>query len=169
MTKKSESKGRKIQDDRRLILRNQIWEGEIEGLTVWDPARYKGFAYIPRHLPQISRIMDKLSGAGKPVSSVYLSLLCNVFSHGFIEIRDKKRLAFESGFSGQRALTTWHARMKTLEELGFIRSKPGTYDDFSYVLVMDPLLNIENIYKSKTKDDLYNSLLSRRNEIGTVL
>lgn len=113
--------------------------------------------------------MDKLSGAGKPVSSVYLSLLCNVFSHGFIEIRDKKRLAFESGFSGQRALTTWHARMKTLEELGFIRSKPGTYDDFSYVLVMDPLINIENIYKSKAKDDLYNSLLSRRNEIGTVL
>ncbi|MBT0719654.1 hypothetical protein HGT71_15530 [Rosenbergiella epipactidis] len=169
MTKKAEQAGKKILDQRRLELRNQIWGNEVENLTIWDPSRYKGFAYIPRHLPQVSRIMDKLAGTGKPVSGVYLSLLCNVFSHGFIEVKDKKRLAFESGFSGPRALTTWHSRMKKLEELGFIQTKSGTHDEFSYVLVIDPLNVIKNIYESKGKDALYNSLVSRMNEIGTVL
>ncbi len=42
----------------------------------------------------------------------YLALWCRVFDEGFVEIRDKEAFAYESGFSGQRAVTTWSGRMK---------------------------------------------------------
>ncbi|WP_212568547.1 hypothetical protein, partial [Vibrio parahaemolyticus] len=80
--------------------------------------------------------MDKFSGKGKPLSSTYLSLWCNVFDEGFLEIEDKHRFAFESGFSSERAITTWTTRMRKLEELGFIQSKRGANGDFNYVLLI---------------------------------
>ncbi|EJD6673491.1 hypothetical protein M0K80_RS21890 [Providencia rettgeri] len=169
MSKLSVAIGKRKQDEKRLAIRNQVWGDEIESLSLWEKEVYKGFASVPRTLPQLSRIMDKFSGKGFPVSTTYLSLLCNVFSHSFIEIKEKKRFAFESGFSGQRALTAWHGRMRKLESMGFIKSKLGMYDEFSYVLILDPFHAVEELYKDMEKDELYYGLISRMSDVGTVV
>ncbi|HHQ4452707.1 MULTISPECIES: hypothetical protein [Aeromonas] len=167
MTQKSEAAGRKKQSEKRLELRQQIWGDTLDALDLWDKTVQKGFASVPRTLPQLARIMDRFAGKGTPVSGAYLALLCNVFDHSFLEIRDRQRMSFESGFAGERAVNTWLGRMKKLVELGFIAQKEGMYGEFSYVLILNPFLAVQSLYKNTPKDDLYNALVSRMSDVGT--
>ncbi|WP_212578665.1 hypothetical protein, partial [Vibrio parahaemolyticus] len=112
MSKKSELAGKQKLQQQRTELRNTLWADEIDSISIWNRKTHNGFTTITRTLPQIVRIMDKFSGKGKPLSSTYLSLWCNVFDEGFLEIEDKHRFAFESGFSSERAITTWTTRMR---------------------------------------------------------
>ena len=125
MSVKSMKTGAAKLREKREKLKFELWGEELQVLKVWDRKKHNGFTTIPRVIPQLNRIMDKHSGKGKPVSSTYLSLWCNVFDEGFIEIKEKDRLAFESGFSSERAVTTWKLRMRELERLKFISSKSG--------------------------------------------
>ncbi|MXE70797.1 hypothetical protein FQ026_23100, partial [Escherichia coli] len=86
-------------------LIKELWGDELSELNIWNRKEHDGFTTIPRTLNYINRIIDHLAGTGSPVSQTYLSLWCRVFDEGFVEIRDKDALAFESGFSGQRAVT----------------------------------------------------------------
>ncbi|WP_420007107.1 hypothetical protein, partial [Vibrio cholerae] len=98
--------------------------------------------------------------------STYLALWCNVFDENFLEIKEKRRYAFESGFSGERAVTTWTNRMRKLENLGFIEAREGIEGEFSYVLLINPLEVIKNIYTEKPKDEMYNALITRMSDVG---
>lgn len=166
MSKKSELAGKQKLQQQRTELRNTLWADEIDSISIWNRKTHNGFTTIPRTLPQIGRIMDKFSGKGKPLSSTYLSLWCNVFDEGFLEIEDKHRFAFESGFSSERAITTWTTRMRKLEDLGFIQSKPGANGDFNYVLLINPYSAIQKLYSCHPKDDAYNALVARMMKIG---
>lgn len=166
MSNKSELAGKQKLQQQRTELRNTLWSDEIDSISIWNRKTHNGFTTIPRTLPQIGRIMDKFSGKGKPLSSTYLSLWCNVFDEGFLEIEDKHRFAFESGFSSERAVTTWISRMRKLEELGFIQSKPGTNGDFNYVLLINPYSAIQKLYGNHPKDDAYNALVARMMKVG---
>ena len=166
MSERSKKVGANKLAEKRENLKAQLWGEELEELKFWHRKLHNGFTTVPRTMPQISRIMDKLAGKGTPVSSTYFSLWCNVFDESFLEVKDKMRLSFESGFSGERAVTTWTNRMRKLEYLGFIKSKGGASGDFNYVLILNPLNVIESLYKEKEKDDFYNALIGRMNEVG---
>ena len=56
--------------------------------------------------------------------------------------------------------------MKRLEDLGFIKSKPGLAGDFQYVLLLNPLRRIKALYEERPKDFLYNALLGRLAQTG---
>jgi hypothetical protein len=152
--------------EKREKLKSDLWGDELDTLKIWNRKKHTGFTTIPRVMPQLNRIMDKRSGKGKPLTSTYLSLWCNVFDEGFIEIKEKTRFAFESGFSGERAVTTWTNRMRTLEDLGFISSKAGANGEFSYVLILNPLNAVSDLYDDHVKDELYNALIGRMNDVG---
>ncbi|HCU23928.1 MAG TPA: hypothetical protein DF383_02835, partial [Deltaproteobacteria bacterium] len=79
---------------------------------------------------------DDLS-TGQPLSGTYFALWCRVFDHSVVSIQNNSELAFESGFSGQRAETTWAGRMKKLEELGFIKIGASGINAFHYILILN--------------------------------
>ncbi len=159
--------GRKKQSEKRQSLMESLWDKEtLEGTPIWNRLKQDGYTTLPRTMPQIHAIMDALAEKGKPLSGVYLSLWCNVFDEGFLEVKDKERFAFEAGFSGQRAVTTWLIRMKKLEELGFIKSKEGASGPFNYLLLVNPLSVIKKVYETRQKDQLYNALIGRMSEVG---
>jgi hypothetical protein len=114
----------------------------------------------------VGRIIDQMSGKGFPLMSTYLTLWCWVFDEAFVEIRNPKEFAYESGFSGPRAEATWRNRMRRLEELGFIKTKTGITGDFQYVLIINPIQVIEEKYKSLKKDHAYNALIGRLVQVG---
>lgn len=163
---KSQKAGRKTQAQRRVELINELWADE--SIVVWSRHDDDGYSTIPRTLPHICRILDDLSGSGAPLSQVYCALWCRVSDEGFVEIRDKNALAYESGFTGQRAVTTWLGRMKKLKELGFISCRSGASGDFQYVLLAHPLIVIRDIYEEsgKQRDQRYNALAARIVEVG---
>ena len=68
--------------------------------------------------------------------------------------------------SGPRGEVTWRTRMRRLQELGFILSKPGVAGEFQFVLILNPFLAIDKLYSDKPKDVAYNALLSRMAQVG---
>ena len=151
--------------DRRKQLRQRLWP-EILDEHLWIRTQKTGFTTIPRTMTLIMRILDTLSGKGLPVAMTYLTLWCWTFDEGFVEIRNPKEFAYESGFSGPRAESIWKIRMRRLESLHFIKTKAGLGGDFHYVLLLNPIQVIEHIYKDKPHDLAYSALLSRLTQVG---
>ena len=167
VSRKSIAAGNAKHAEKRKNLIESLWgEDYLNENKLWNRKAHDGWTTLPRTMPQIHKIMDKFSGKGTPLSGTNLALWCNVHDEAFLEIKDKERYAFESGFSGSRAVTTWLSRMRKLEELGFICSKSGAHGDFSFVLLINPLNVVKNLYKDIEKDNLYNALVARMNDVG---
>ena len=45
-------------------------------------------------------------------------------------------------------------------------TKPGTSGEFQYVIILNPFPVIKNIYENKEKDERYNALVGRMQEVG---
>lgn len=151
--------------DRRTTLRQQLWP-DIKDEMLWLRKQRTGFTTIPRSLPLIGQILDQHSGKGFPLSSVYLTLWCWVYDEGIVEIRSPRELAHEAGFSGPRAESTWRTRMKRLVDFGFIRAKAGLAGDYQYVVLLNPMQRIKELYADKEHDLLYTALLGRMAQVG---
>jgi hypothetical protein len=162
ISKRSQEKVQKAQ----LILRDKLWP-KLDGKKLWLRKGSKGFTTIPRTMPLLLEIMDSLSN-GKPISSAYLDLWCRAFDECFVTLNKPREMAFFSGYTGQRAEQTWVSRIKILQKLGFIDTKPGPSGQLSYALIWNPYDVVEQHYKKRTagmREDLYNALLQRANEI----
>ncbi|MFJ1259031.1 hypothetical protein [Cupriavidus sp. CuC1] len=151
--------------EKRKYLRDHMWP-DVPESKLWLRSKRVGFTTLPRTMPLISRILNLLSEKGFPLSDTYLTLWCWVFDEAFIEIRNPREFAFESGFGGPRAEATWKGRMKRLEDLGFIRSRSGPSGEFAYVLLLNPIQVIDGIYKTRPHDHYYDTLLSRLVQVG---
>lgn len=166
ITKKQTKKSASKMTKRTLELRAQLWP-ELDESSLWNRNTAKGFTTIPRAMPHILDILDNLAGKGTPVSKVYLSLWCRVFDEGMLEIKSYEDLASESGFSGQRAVTTWKQRMALLVNMGFIKAEEGSRGEYDYVLLLNPYPIIKSLHEStKIQKMKYIALFSRAQEIG---
>ncbi|MGP0591173.1 hypothetical protein ACTRXD_01370 [Nitrospira sp. T9] len=153
---------------RTLKLRKQFWPKLDESL-LWDRKTAKGFTTLPRTMPHICEILDDLGGKGTPLSKVYLSLWCRVFDEAFLEIKSYPDLAYEAGFSGQRAVTLWKQRMSSLVDLGFVLTKEGTGGQYDYILLLNPYPIIKKHYEDdKIPEQKYNILFNRALEVGAT-
>lgn len=152
---------------KRVALRDKFWPGVADD-ALWLRKERTGFTTIPRTMTIIGRIMDQLSGKGFPLFGTYLALWCRVYDEAFVEIRNDREMAFESGFSGNRGEVTWRTRMRKLKELGFIDIKSGIASDLQYVLILNPIKVIAKIYESQklTEDQAYGALLARLVDVG---
>ncbi len=139
---------------------------EVTDEDLWSRKSRDGFTTVPRGLPYIMRIMDDLSN-GQPLSTTYLALWCRVFDHGVVTIQNNSELAYESGFAGQRAESTWAVRMKKLESLGFIKIGASNINPFHYVLILNPYLAVKRLHENKLIGaEVYLSLQLRADQIG---
>jgi hypothetical protein len=79
-------------------------------------------------------------------------------------------MAFESGFTGERAESTWNGRMKILCDLGFIEAKPGASGPFNYVLIVNPYTAINKLRKNGAviPVNIYNAFFQRTKDIGAT-
>ena len=153
---------------KRLIMRGKLWP-QIDNTALWLRKEQVGFTTIPRALNLIGRIMDQLSGKGFPLFGTYFTLWCRVYDEAYVEIRNERELAFESGFTGSRGVTTWRSRMRRLQELGFIDLRPGLASEFQYVLILNPILVISAQNAMGKVDSMaYQAFLARLIEVGAV-
>lgn len=159
--KKQQSKIQK----QKLAMRAKLWP-ELDERQLWLRANTDGWLTVPRSLPLILRIMDMLAPKGKPVSQTYLDLWCRTFDDGFVVVNDPRAMAYYSGFSGERAESTWKTRIQILKELGFIDIKGGASGPINYILINNPYHVIKRQYDAENvREDAYNALSSRAIEI----
>jgi hypothetical protein len=145
-------------------LRKDFWP-DIKDEDLWDRLRNDGFTTVPRTMALIMGIIDGLSNKGQPAGQAYFVLWCHVFYESFVTIDNPLVFAAETGFSGERALTTWKQRMKKLQELGFIDAKEGASGDFNYVLILNPHIVIQKL-KGIIQESRFRQIYSRALDIG---
>jgi hypothetical protein len=158
---------RKTITEKKLKLRSQLWP-DLDTKDLWSRKERNGFTTIPRAMPLFLTLVDRMSKA-KPLSSTYLELWCRAHDECIVVLNNKEENAFHSGFSGERAVTTWKSRVRALADLGFIRVKPGPSGDLSYALILNPYIVVKQHYQAKhpaVTDAAYNALMQRATEIG---
>lgn len=158
--------GKKMAEQRQELL-NELWP-ELNPKALWHRLKTKGFITIPRCMSLILDIINQLSN-GNPLDSTYFALWCHTQDESLTVIKDEKSMAFECGFKGQRAVTTWKSKMKALKELGFIDSQKGKCGEYNYVLLLNPFLVIKQHYKSGVtfiNKESYLALVERAQETG---
>jgi hypothetical protein len=87
----------------------------------------------------MSTPIDSLS-KNKPAGQTYFVLWCRAWDESMLTIEIPQIFAAETGFTGERALTTWRERMRTLKQLGFIDTKTGASGEHHYILILNPHL-----------------------------
>lgn len=162
MVKRKKSK----RTERNLKTRARLWP-DLDGKMVWSWRESDGFVSIPRTMPYFFKIMDECSKS-KPLSSTYFALWCRCWDEsGIIKINNPAIFAGESGFSGQRAITTWRTRMRILERLCFIKTKAHGAEKHGYVVLLNPYKVVKSLYQDGTfKDEgWFNALYERAEDI----
>jgi hypothetical protein len=147
-------------------LRTKLWPS-LKEEDLWPRKEQKGYVMIPRTMPLLLRIMDWMA-KGKPVSRTYLELWCRARDECFVKLDKHTQMAFYAGYSGQRAVQSWQARLRTLDKLGFISIKDGANGPFSFALILNPHTVIKKHYKAGTggvPKGLYNALMERGVEV----
>lgn len=123
-------------DARVLAMRAELWP-DVPEEHFWDRKNAGGFTTMPRTMAYIMNIIDMLT-KGQPAGRTYLTIWCRLNMPGIVALASEKQMAFEAGFTGERAVDTWRKRMKHLKRLGFIDFKPVTDHEFQWVLVFNP-------------------------------
>ncbi len=154
-------------EKKRRAIREVIWPGLNKEL-LWSRAESVGFTTIPRTLPLIAEIINCLT-KGAPAGAAYFELWCRSFDEAFVDMDDEIGMAFSTGFTGQRAVSTWRGRIRALQDIGFIdvQNKGGR----TYALIYNPYQVIYRLHQAKAPgltDDHYTALEIRVAEIGAT-
>jgi hypothetical protein len=144
--------------DRRAQLKEHYWPQD----EAWNGAG-AGWFKGPRTLPLILALLsDKNLTAGRDISRVYLELLSRHFDGGVIEMGNEADHAFAAGYTGSRAVRTWHERVQLLQELGFIKSKHVGNQRYKLVFLVDPLVAITRLREAgRAPDSWWEAYLLR--------
>ena len=163
MTAASAAKKISKGQEKAKALRDNCWP-DLDDEKLWNRKLVKGFTTIPRTMPLIMNIIDALT-KNKPAGQVYFVLWCRTFDQSLLVIDNPMTLAFEAGFTGERALSTWKDRMRSLVELGFIAAKEGPTGQHHFVLLYNPHKVVWDL-KKRIQDTTFLQLQSRAIEIG---
>lgn len=153
---------------KHIALREKFWPDLVQE-EIWHHKEFDGFLSVPRTMPIILAIINDLT-KGKPAGSTYFSLWCMTFpGEMYVSLSNADLLAFQSGFSGQRAVRQWQDRVKALAELGFIRVAEGARGKLSHAGIPNPHFVIRRLHKDGQPgltQAAFNTLWERANEIG---
>lgn len=152
--------------ERRIKLRDRLWPGSEK--LIWHRLDNDGYITIPKLLSHICALLKEL--ATNDPTRVYIDLWCRSFDEAIIEKIDEDEAAFASGYVGTRAKRTWTEHIYQLERLGFIKIEPDGNSPIGHILVVNPLLVVDELRKKKrVSDEWWNSYIARASAIGAVL
>lgn len=149
--------------DKALQMRADLWPN-LPSDAVWDRKLYTGFTTLPRTLVIVSSIVDSLT-KNRPAGKTYLVLWFRAYDEMLLTIEAPNVFAAESGFTGERATSTWRGRMKSLAELGFIDAVEGASGPYHYVLLRNPHKVVWAL-KPKIPKVLFTQLMERALDVG---
>jgi len=165
MNQKQATVRRNKAQERAIQLRKEMWP-DVSDADFWSRNKHNGWTTIPRTMPILMSIINDLS-KNEPCGQTYFALWCRSFDEPLLIVENPMPFAAESGFGGQRALSTWQKRMKILKELGFIDSREGSSGAFHYVLIFNPHIVVQRI-REKIQDHRYMQLLERAIDVGAA-
>ncbi|HUY03497.1 MAG TPA: hypothetical protein VMV33_09445 [Rhodocyclaceae bacterium] len=166
MANSKQSSARRLKMAERAEEQRKIHFPTVPGEWLWHRKHNDGFSTVPRTLPIVMQAIDDQS-KGQPAGHVLFCLWARSPDHPVVSIENPTTFAAEAGFSGARAVDTWRRRMKRLQELQFLTTKPGASGEFHYVLLLNPNVAVEWMRSHHlVQDGIYARFTDRLADVG---
>lgn len=98
------------------------------------------------------------SAAGTTYTTVWLHYL----GHGMSRIENETDAALESGYGGERGVTTFRRHMRVLKDLGFVDFVEETRGRVKWVLLHNPYQVVKKLFQDGHIDKTTFSMLCER-------
>ena len=138
---------------------------------VWDRGR-GGWASVPRPAGLIANVVIREAHRSKYKSSsaagtTYTTLWLHYQGHGMARIENEADAALESGYGGERGITTFRRHMRSLKELGFVDYVEESRGRVKWVLLHNPYQVVKQLYTDSHIDKkTYSTMFERADSIG---
>lgn len=138
---------------------------------VWDAVR-GGWAPLPRPMGLIANVVIKEAHKKKYQTSsaagtTYTTVWLHYQGHGMSRIENEADAALESGYGGERGITTFRRHMRALKELGFIDFTEESRGRIKWVLLHNPYRVVKQLYADGYVDkSTYSTMFERADAIG---
>lgn len=143
----------------------------IKDEDVWDRGR-GGWASVPRPIGLIANVVIKEAHKSKYQTSsaagtTYITVWLHYQGHGMARIESEADAALESGYGGERGITTFRRHMRALKELGFIDFVEESRGRVKWVLLHNPYQVVKQLYADGQIDKTtYSTMFERADAIG---
>jgi len=139
---------------------------DVPDHALWRRKSNDGYTTLPRTLPIVMQILDQQT-KGQPAGHTLFCLWARSPDHPLVTIENPSTFAAEAGFKGQRAVDSWRRRMKSLQSLGMILTKPGASGDLHHVLLLNPNIAVEVLkMRNLLQQGIYSRFVDRLMDVG---
>jgi hypothetical protein len=123
----------------------------IQDDGLWSSQR-GGWASVPRPAGLIANVVIKEAyrnkfGGSSAAGTTYSTLWLHWQGYGMARIESEADAALESGYGGERGITTFRRHIKTLRDLGFIEYHEESRGRVKWVLMHSPYQIVKKLYE----------------------
>lgn len=143
----------------------------IKDSHVWS-SEGGGWATVPRPAGLISTFVIKEAyhnrfGGSSAAGVTYLTLWLHFQGHGMARIESEADAALESGYGGERGITTFRRHLRTLKDLGFVDYLEESRGRVKWVALLNPYQVVKKLMEGgHVSKATYSTLTERADAIG---
>lgn len=126
---------------------------------------------IPRTAGMVAEVVikeahKKMFGASSGAGATYMTIWLHVMACGVARIDSEEDAAFEAGYGGERAVTTFRRHLRTLKKMGFI-DLVESRGRIKWVLIFNPYQVVKRLHEEgNLTSDTFKAVSDRAMAIG---
>jgi hypothetical protein len=138
------------------VTDDQVWSSEAGG-----------FAIVPRTAGMVAEVVireahKKMFNASSAAGTTYMTVWLHSQSNGVARIESEEDAAFESGYGGERGVTTFRRHLRTLKTMGFIDFIEESRGRVKWVLIFNPYQVVKKLHDAGHLDSQTFRAVSER-------
>ena len=119
---------------------DQVWSSETGG-----------FAIVPRTAGMVAKVVireahKKMFNTSSAAGTTYMTVWLHSQASGVSRIESEEDAAFESGYGGERGVTTFRRHLRTLKQMGFIDFIEESRGRVKWVLIFNPYQVVKKLH-----------------------
>ncbi|WP_342619570.1 hypothetical protein [Rhodoferax sp. GW822-FHT02A01] len=168
--KKGKVRKRKTLAEWAKDIRALHWAA-IADEQVWSSAG-GGWTAMPRAVGLICEVVvkeahKKMFNASSAAGTTYMTLWMHSQASGIARVESEEDAAFESGYGGERGVTTFRRHLRTLKQMGFIDFVEESRGRVKWVLLFNPYQVVKKLHEEGHLDkQIFRAVSERAMGIG---
>ncbi|QHJ01753.1 hypothetical protein GT347_27235 (plasmid) [Xylophilus rhododendri] len=123
----------------------------VTGDQVWS-SETGGFAMLPRTAGMVAEVVireahKKMFKASSAAGTTYITVWLHAQACGVARIDSEEDAAFESGYGGERGVTTFRRHLRTLKAMGFIDFVEESRGRVKWILIFNPYQVVKKLHE----------------------
>lgn len=164
-TTRKKSRKRKTLTEYAKDIRRLHWPAVTDD-QVWS-SETGGFAIVPRTAGMVAEVVireahRKMFNTSSAAGTTYMSVWLHSQSNGVARIESEEEAAFESGYGGERGVTTFRRHLRTLQAMGFIDFIEESRGRVKWILIFNPYQVVKKLHDAGHLDSKTFRAVSER-------